>query len=167
MVKGGKLLRTRRSSSESEKRIQEMFMGKKDIGIFIDRVPGKGLGVVALQHFFSQDIICEYVGEKISLEESRFRLSNLTKEQGSYILDVERRGRKSFSIDATKNNGRMGRFVNHSCKPNSKVETRLYNEEIRVVLVAKQTIGIGDEITYDYRDRSKEAIKANPWLANA
>ena len=68
MVKGGKLLRTRRrSSSESVRRMQEMFMGKKDIGLFIDRVPGKGLGVVAQQHFFSQDI---------SPEESRFRLSN-------------------------------------------------------------------------------------------
>ena len=53
MVKGGMLLRTRRrKSSESEKRMQEMFMGKKVIGLFVDRMPGKGLGVVAQQHFF-------------------------------------------------------------------------------------------------------------------
>ena len=35
-----------------------------------------------------------------------------------------------------------------------------------VVLEAKQNIGIGMEITYDYGDRSKESLKANPWLAN-
>ena len=52
------LLRTRRSSSsESERRMQEMFMGKKDIGLFVDMVPGKELGVVTQQHFFPRILL--------------------------------------------------------------------------------------------------------------
>ena len=44
--------------------------------------------------------------------------------------------------------GRKGRLVNHSCEPNCKVEIRTVDNE-RVVLVAKQKIGIGVEITFN------------------
>ena len=60
--------------------------------------------MLAAQQFYKNDVVCEYIGERITLEESRLRLSNLTEKQGSYILDIEC-GRKSFSLDATKNNG--------------------------------------------------------------
>lgn len=76
MVKGEKLLRTRRRNSrESERRMREIFVGEKDIGlrsffrlsigllkapnleewfilnIFLD-LKRKGLGVLEPQHFF-------------------------------------------------------------------------------------------------------------------
>ena len=138
---------------------------KEEVGMVTVDLPSKGLGVLAAQQFFTNDVICEYIGQRITLEESRERLSNLTEKQGCYILDVECR-RKSFSLDATNNNGRKGRLVNHSCTPNCKTEIRTIDNVQRVVLVAKQNIGIGEEITYNYGDRSKEALKANPWLAN-
>ena len=49
-------------------------------------------------------MISQYIGERITLEESRFRLSNLTKKQGCYILDIVCE-RKSFSLDATQDDG--------------------------------------------------------------
>ena len=58
-------------------------------------------------------------------------------------------------------------MVNHSCEPNCKVEIRTVDNEQRVVLVAKQKIGIGVEITYDYEDLSKESQEANPGLTNS
>lgn len=35
----------------------------------------------------------------------------------------------------------------------------------RLILVAKETITSGTEVTYDYGDRSKESLKHHPWLA--
>jgi len=34
-----------------------------------------------------------------------------------------------------------------------------------LILVAARDICIGEELLYDYGDRSKEAIEAHPWLA--
>lgn len=39
------------------------------------------------------------------------------------------------------------------------------NGQPHLVLIAKDDIHVGDEITYDYGDRSKESLKHHPWLA--
>ena len=57
-------------------------------------------------------------------------------------------------------------MVNHSCEPNCKVEIRTVDNEQRVVLVAKQKIGIGVEITYDYEDQSIHPHSFKPFLAD-
>ena len=41
----------------------------------------------------------------------------------------------------------------------------MMKEVPRLILVAKQTISPGEELLYDYGDRSKESLKAHPWLA--
>ena len=41
----------------------------------------------------------------------------------------------------------------------------MIKEVPRLILVAKQTINPGEELLYDYGDRSKESLKAHPWLA--
>lgn len=34
-----------------------------------------------------------------------------------------------------------------------------------LVLIAKDRIATGEEVTYDYGDHSKESLKYHPWLA--
>lgn len=34
----------------------------------------------------------------------------------------------------------------------------------RVAFIANETINIGDDLYYDYGERDREIIKANPWL---
>ena len=71
-----------------------------------------------------------------------------------------------FSIDATAETGRFGRLVNHSrVSPNCITKVVMIKEVPRLILVAKQSIETGEEILYDYGDRSKESLKAHPWLA--
>ena len=41
----------------------------------------------------------------------------------------------------------------------------MIKEVPRLMLIAKQNIETGEEILYDYGDRSKESLKAHPWLA--
>ena len=115
-------MRVRKSPNHDQGTTTREKLAKKErVGLATVDLPGKGLGVLAGKPFHKNEILCEYIGERVTLEESRLRLSNLTEKQGCYILDIEC-GRKSFSLDATKNDGRKGRLVNHSCKPNCKAE---------------------------------------------
>ena len=41
----------------------------------------------------------------------------------------------------------------------------MINEIPRLILVAKKVVEKGEELLYDYGDRSKESLKAHPWLA--
>ena len=69
-------------------------------------------------------------------------------------------------MDATVETDRYGRLVNHSLRaPNLKPRVIMYGKIPRLILVAKHDIEAGTELLYDYGDKSKESIKAHPWLA--
>lgn len=70
------------------------------------------------------------------------------------------------SVDATKDNGRMGRLLNHS-KTQANVVTKLYEVKGQpyLCLIAARNIKTGEELQYDYGERSKAAIESHPWLA--
>ena len=72
----------------------------------------------------------------------------------------------SFSIDATAESGRVGRLVNHSrLHPNLQTKVVTLKDKPRLILVARRDVEEGEELLYDYGDRSKESLKAHPWLA--
>ena len=71
-----------------------------------------------------------------------------------------------FSIDATKETGRLGRLVNHSrVTPNLQTKVIVFRETPRLILIAKRDLKAGEELLYDYGDRSKQSLEAHPWLA--
>ena len=71
----------------------------------------------------------------------------------------------TFSIDATEETGRYGRLLNHSRRsPNCEMKKIIVDNTPRLVLFAMRHIDIGEELLYDYGDRSKETIEALPWL---
>ena len=70
------------------------------------------------------------------------------------------------SIDGTPETPRLGRLVNHSRHaPNCVTRSLEVDGRPRLVLVAKHDIAVGDEILYDYGDRSRESLLHHPWLA--
>lgn len=69
------------------------------------------------------------------------------------------------SIDATAETGKLGRLVNHSRNGNLITKTVIYRNRPHLVLIAKENIDKGEELNYDYGDRSKEALLHHPWLA--
>lgn len=71
----------------------------------------------------------------------------------------------SFSIDATAETGKLGRLVNHSRNGNLVTKTVMMGKHPHLVLIAKDDLPVGVELTYDYGDRSKEALQHHPWLA--
>ena len=55
--------------------------------------------------------------------------------------------------------------MNHSrISPNCVTKVVMVAEVPRLILVAKHSINPGEELLYDYGDRSKESLIAHPWL---
>ena len=76
------------------------------------------------------------------------------------------KGLLCFSIDATSESGLFGRLVNHSCKNfNCTTKPIEVDGKPRLILVASRLVNAGEELLYDYGDRSSESLKAHPWLA--
>ena len=100
------------------------------------------------------DFVLEYSGELIDSREAKNREStySLDTTKGSYIIYVQYR-EKRMCIDATP----------ESCRYGSKIV--MLGEIPRLILVAKQNIGLDTELHYDYGDRKKESLQGNLWLA--
>ena len=59
----------------------------------------------------------------------------------------------------------MGRMINHSKrKYNVRTKVMSIKEKPHLVLVAAREIEVGEELLYDYGERSKEVTKVFPWL---
>ena len=59
-------------------------------------------------------------------------------------------------VDAANDNGQLGRIINHSrTYANLKSEISTHNEKQHLVFFAKSDIQKGQELLFDYGDRSK------------
>ncbi|KAH8590256.1 hypothetical protein B0O99DRAFT_521715 [Bisporella sp. PMI_857] len=120
--------------------------GKYRIGVEVIKTLDRGYGVRSNRCFEPHQIIVEYTGEIITEDECDRRMNEEYKDNECYYL-------MSFDqnmiIDATK--GSIARFVNHSCKPNSRMVKWIVGGKPRMALFAGDNpIMSGDELTYDY-----------------
>lgn len=113
----------------------------------------KGLCLRTLESIKELSFICEYAGEVLSYEEAKSRADKQSANDMNYIFVL----REYFSrepvvtyVDPCQR-GNIGRFLNHSCKPNSFiVPVRVENMVPRLCVFALRDISPGEEITYDY-----------------
>jgi uncharacterized protein len=98
-------------------------------------------GLFATQFIKKGARIIEYIGEKISAEESERRETENLKKGTTYlfILDDE------YCIDG-EIYGNESKYINHSCEPNCDVEI----ENDRIFIIAAKDISIDEELTLDY-----------------
>ena len=52
-------------------------------------------------------------------------------------------------VDATEYGG-LARFINHSCKPNARVDKWIVGRQLRLGIFADRQILPDEEITFDY-----------------
>lgn len=71
---------------------------------------------------------------------------------------------KYFSVDATEENGTLGRLLNHSRMGNCKTKVHVINEIPHLIFLTMCEVKKGEEMTYDYGERSKDVIETYPWL---
>ncbi|CAO2617914.1 N-lysine methyltransferase KMT5A [Lemmus lemmus] len=71
---------------------------------------------------------------------------------------------KTYCVDATRETNRLGRLINHSKYRNCKNKLYVIDSVPHLILIASRDIAAGEELLFDYGDRSKAYIEAFPWL---
>jgi SET domain-containing protein len=97
----------------------------------------QGLGGFARTDFPAGTRILEYVGDKISKEESLRRCQG----NNEYIFALDEQYDLDGNIPANS-----ARFLNHSCAPNCEAEF----DGRRIWIVARRDIRAGEELTFNY-----------------
>ena len=96
-----------------------------------------GTGIFARGNVPAGTRLLEYVGERVSKEESLRR-----RKTGNFFVFIVT---EEFDIDGAVN-WNPARFINHSCAPNC--EARM--EEERIWVYALRDIAAGEELTFNY-----------------
>jgi hypothetical protein len=102
----------------------------------------QGRGVFAARDIAEEELIVEYLGEKLTHEEAGADLDDETvRRHHTFLFTVD----DELCIDGGKN-GNEARFINHSCDPNAYAAI----EKKRIFIRASRPIAAGEEIAYDY-----------------
>ena len=144
-------------------------------------------GLYAMEDITANDMIIEYVGEKVrqqvaDMRERRYLRSGIGS---SYLFRID----ENTVIDATKRGG-IARFINHSCTPNCTAKIIKVDGSKRIVIYALRDISRGEffffffglgqvlrltndgdvdeELTYDYKfEREFDSTDRIPCLCGS
>ncbi|XP_016992115.2 histone-lysine N-methyltransferase PR-Set7 [Drosophila rhopaloa] len=146
--------------------LEQAVLEERCEGLQVRHFMGKGRGVVAERPFKRNEFVVEYVGDLISINEAADREKRyaLDENAGCYMYYFKHKTQQ-YCIDATVDTGKLGRLINHSRNGNLMTKVVLIKQRPHLVLLAKDDIEPGEELTYDYGDRSKESLLHHPWLA--
>lgn len=122
-------------------------------------------GLYALEPIAAQEMIIEYVGERIRQPVAEMRERRYIKKGigSSYLFRVD----ESTVIDATKKGG-IARFINHCCDPSCTAKIIKVGGMKRIVIYALRDIAANEELTYDYKfERETDDEERLPCLCGA
>ncbi|XP_017292246.1 N-lysine methyltransferase KMT5A-A [Kryptolebias marmoratus] len=150
---------------EQKKLIDDLITNGIEEGMEVQHIEGKGRAVFATRCFQKGDYVVEYHGDLLQITDAKKREAEYAENPatGCYMYYFQYLC-KTFCVDATKETGRMGRLINHSKTGNCQTKLHDINGVPHLILVASRDIDKGEELLYDYGDRSKASIAAHPWL---
>ncbi|KAE9974189.1 hypothetical protein EG328_003975 [Venturia inaequalis] len=113
-----------------------------------DRSAIHNWGLYAEENIAANDMIIEYVGEKVRQRVADLREINYDKQGvgSSYLFRID----DDTVVDATKKGG-IARFINHSCMPSCTAKIIRVEGTKRIVIYAMRDIAKNEELTYDYK----------------
>lgn len=124
----------------------------KHLKIF--QTDSKGLGLKTEKEISSGTFICEYAGEVIGLEEAKERqMKNKSEKKMNYIFILNEHFENKDLVTCVDPSviGNIGRYINHSCEPNSAVVPVRVNDPVPwLCIFATRDIKANEEICYDY-----------------
>jgi uncharacterized protein len=97
-----------------------------------------GLGLFATEPIKKRAFIVEYTGRRLTTEQAE----KLESRNARYLYEINSR----WTIDG-KSRKNLGRYANHSCRPNAESDTIRGK---KVIIRAIKNIKPGEEITYSY-----------------
>ncbi|XP_071393919.1 N-lysine methyltransferase KMT5A-A [Centroberyx affinis] len=150
---------------EEKKHIDDLITNGIEEGMEVQHIEGKGRAVFATRCFQKGEYVVEYHGDLLQITDAKQREAEyaLNPATGCYMYYFQYLC-KTYCVDATKETGRMGRLINHSKNGNCQTKLHDINGVPHLILVASRDIDEGEELLYDYGDRSKASIAAHPWL---
>nr|XP_054749587.1 N-lysine methyltransferase KMT5A-like isoform X1 [Lytechinus pictus]XP_054749588.1 N-lysine methyltransferase KMT5A-like isoform X2 [Lytechinus pictus]XP_054749589.1 N-lysine methyltransferase KMT5A-like isoform X3 [Lytechinus pictus]XP_054749590.1 N-lysine methyltransferase KMT5A-like isoform X4 [Lytechinus pictus] len=151
--------------AERKMELEEAILSHREEGIKVEDITGKGRGVISTKPFRRGDFVVEYYGDLIDIKAAKDREQKYKADPniGCYMYYFEHKNR-SYCVDATAESGRLGRLLNHSRQGNCCTKLVDIDGRPHLILIAKQDIGVNEELLYDYGDRNKETIDSHPWL---
>lgn len=150
---------------EEKKLIDDLITNGIEEGMEVQHIEGKGRAVFATRCFQKGEYVVEYHGDLLQITDAKKREAEYAQNPatGCYMYYFQFLC-KTYCVDATKETGRMGRLINHSKNGNCQTKLHDINGVPHLILVASRDIDEGEELLYDYGDRSKASIAAHPWL---
>ncbi|CAI5650246.1 lysine methyltransferase 5Ab [Oreochromis niloticus] len=150
---------------EQHKHLDDLIKNGIEEGMQVKNIDGKGRGVFAVSGFKRGDFVVEYHGDLLDLAEAKIREAQYAEDPqtGCYMYYFQYQS-KTYCVDATKETSRLGRLINHSKTGNCQTRLHPIDGTPHLILVASKDIDAGEELLYDYGDRSKASILAHPWL---
>nr|XP_046230471.1 N-lysine methyltransferase KMT5A-A [Scatophagus argus] len=150
---------------EEKKHIDDLITKGIEEGMEVQHIEGKGRAVFATRCFQKGEYVVEYHGDLLQITDAKKREAEYAQNPatGCYMYYFQYLC-KTYCVDATKETGRMGRLINHSKNGNCQTKLHDINGVPHLILVASRDIDEGEELLYDYGDRSKASIAAHPWL---
>ncbi|XP_076231565.1 SET domain containing 8 isoform X2 [Calliopsis andreniformis] len=151
---------------EKQRDMENKVLCQVEEGLEVRHFAGKGRGVITTREFTKGEFVVEYIGELIDQVTAKKREKIYAQDQntGCYMYYFQHRNHQ-YCVDATAETDKLGRLVNHSRNGNLVARVIEVGSTPHLVLTAKENIPVGVEVTYDYGDRSREAIRHHPWLA--
>ncbi|KAG6816190.1 hypothetical protein H0H87_007859 [Tephrocybe sp. NHM501043] len=125
----------------------QRFQNREYADIDIVKTELKGFGLRAEKFLPKDTFIYEYVGDVVNPVSFKKRMRDYADEgiEHFYFMMLQ----KDEFIDATKSGG-IGRFANHSCRPNCYVAKWTVGEYVRMGIFAKRNIKKHEELTFNY-----------------
>ncbi|GMT17305.1 hypothetical protein PFISCL1PPCAC_8602, partial [Pristionchus fissidentatus] len=168
----------RRSERKTGKQIEEettvkmeeaLSSGSCEDDLIVYSEEFKGRGIRAGRSYVKNELVVEYRGDMIDYETAKLREEEYGRDHsiGSYMYFFKYKN-KHWCVDATKESPFKGRLVNHSAlRPNLKTKVVEMGGQHHLILIAKRSIEEGEELLYDYGDRTPATVAQNPWLVNS
>ncbi|TRY93997.1 hypothetical protein DNTS_032818 [Danionella cerebrum] len=150
---------------EEKQHIDMLITDGIEKGMMVRYIEGKGRGVFTTQLFQKGQFVVEYHGDLLQMEDARRREAAYAQDPntGCYMYYFQYQSR-TYCVDATRESGRLGRLINHSKSGNCQTRVHEISGLPHLILTASRDIQEGEELLYDYGDRSRASIQAHPWL---
>jgi hypothetical protein len=125
----------------------------------------RGRSVIAKQNFARGVVVAEYFGYELLDPQALLDFERNSRENkiGPYDLEymfVMSFETKRVAIQARREDGTIGRLINHAAKAEANcVARRLGSKGMpRIILVSKRPIMVGEELTYVYGDKMAQRL---------